>query len=178
MPPQLPSKRPADIQHIRKNSQLRPSPHNVSSPFHSGLFCWRGSAQNRANCFFFHFFFHPRLLSRKPKQRNKTTTVHALPRFFLSSFSKQRPEKNRRSDYSKPNFGTLSRKWDELKSIGQSILKILSPIRSRCDLIEIVKATGRNERFFRNLRIDGNRDGNGSSVTILATLGILRAESG
>lgn len=113
-----------------------------------------------------------------PGNRNKEIKPQrytALPRFFLSSFSKQRPEKNRRSDYSKPNFGTLSRKWDELKSIGQSILKILSPIRSRCDLIEIVKATGRNER---NLRIGGNRDGNGSSVTIVATLGILRAESG
>lgn len=46
MPPQLPSNRPAVIQHIRKNSQLRPSAHNVSSPFHSGLFCWRVSAEN------------------------------------------------------------------------------------------------------------------------------------
>jgi len=46
MPPQLPSNRPAVIQHIRKNSQLCPSAHNVSSPFHSGLFCWRVSAEN------------------------------------------------------------------------------------------------------------------------------------
>lgn len=46
MPPQLPSNRPAVIQHIRKNSQLRPSAHNVSSPFHSGLFRWRVSAEN------------------------------------------------------------------------------------------------------------------------------------
>lgn len=50
MPPQLPSNRPADIQHIRKNSQLLPSAHNVSSPFHSGLFCWRVSAENTETC--------------------------------------------------------------------------------------------------------------------------------
>lgn len=110
MPPQLPSKRPADIQHIRKNSQLRPSAHNVSSPFHSGLFCWRGSAQNRANCSFFSFLSYdifPLFVSPKRIIKMKQRKV-LVTRWFLRFIPDISDTCKARSDYSKPSFRILS----------------------------------------------------------------------
>lgn len=108
MPPQLPSNRPADIQHIRKNSQVRPSEHNVSSPFHSGLLCCRDSAQNMANfrsIFSFTSLFRTTSISIpsfRPERKNRKGT-----RFCFRDFT-------RREDHpcliSSRNSSSLSRR--------------------------------------------------------------------